>query len=107
MYRYVWKIKLKEPDKAEDFLNFWKETSEIIQKYPGALGTHAHMVRDEPGCYFLVAQWESQEARDAMSNDIHNSNNEQAKKWRSYPKNDSFGEVTSFAGEEIGSVTPE
>lgn len=106
MYRYVWKIKLTNSDKEKEFLSFWEETSAILQQYPGALGTHAHRVRGEPGTFFLVAEWESQEARDAMSHDIHNGDSEAAKKWRTYPKNDSFGGVISFAGEELCAVMP-
>ena len=106
MYRYVWKIKLNDPTQTEEFISYWKETSQILQEYPGALGTHAHKLRGEEDSYFLIAEWESKSARDAMSHDIHNGDSERAKKWRSYPRNDSFGEVVSFAGEEFGVVEP-
>jgi len=107
MYRYIWKIKLNNPDDEDKFLAFWEETSAILQTYPGALGTHVNRVRNEIGSLFLVAEWESKESRDAMSNDIHNGDSAKARKWRSYPKSESFGEIIRFAGEEIGSVFPE
>jgi len=107
MYRYIWKIKLDDPAKKSEFLQHWKETSLLLQKYPGAKGTYAHEVRDEEASFFLVAQWKSIESRDAMSNDIHNSDSDLAKKWRTYAPSSSFGEITQFAGEEIGSVLPD
>lgn len=79
-----------------------------MQEYAGAKGTLLHKVRDEDRAYFAVAQWESQEARDAMQADIENKSNpsEQAKKWQSFATNESFGAIISFAGEEISSIEP-
>ncbi len=107
MYRYIWKIKLYEPSKEEDFINHWREGSKILQEYDGARGTHLHRVRDEPGSFFAVAEWESQAARDAMDKDANHGNSERARRWQSGPTNESFGEIISFAGEEFGVVEPE
>jgi quinol monooxygenase YgiN len=107
MYRYVWKIKLDDPAREAEFLQHWQETSQLLQKYPGAKGTYAHRIRDEESSFFLVAQWESRADRDYMSNDIHNSNSPIAVKWRSFAPSGDFGEIIQFAGEEISAVLPE
>jgi quinol monooxygenase YgiN len=106
MYRYIWKIKLHNPKKHQEFIDFWHQVSDILQTYPGASGSHAHKLRGEEGSYFMMAEWESQAHRDAMSKDIHEGDSHSAKKWRALPSIDSFGENTIFAGEEIDQVFP-
>ena len=106
MYRYIWKIKLNNPEDEQAFIDHWRESSTVLQEYPGAAGTHIHKVRNEPGCYFAVAEWESQEARDAMSEDTHDGTSERAQRWQKFAKNESFGEIISFAGEELDAVMP-
>lgn len=107
MYRYIWKIKLSDPAKEQAFIDHWREGSKILQEYDGALGTHIHKVRGEPDCFFAVAEWESQAARDAMDSDANHGNSERARRWQALPKNESFGEIISFAGEEFDAVMPE
>lgn len=107
MYRYIWKIKLSDPSKEEAFINHWREGSKILQEYDGALGTHIHKVRGEDDSFFLMAEWESQVARDAMDKDANHGDSERARRWQSLPPNDSFGEIISFAGEETGVILPE
>lgn len=104
MYRFVWHIKLNNPDNEQAFVDNWHTGSAIIQKYPGALGTHLHAVRDKPGEFFAVADWESQMARDAMQADIDAGTSEHSQKWQKLPKAETFGRITAFAGEEIESV---
>jgi quinol monooxygenase YgiN len=104
MYRYIWKITLHSPDNTDAFVDYWRQSSSILQQYPGALGTHIHAVRGEPSSYFMVAEWESQESRDAMSFDIHNSNSALALEWRKLPNDESFGSVVRFAGEAFDQV---
>lgn len=107
MYRYIWKIKLHESVGDEVFITHWREASAILQEYPGARGTLIHKARGENKTYFLVAQWESQAARDAMQNEIDAGETERAKRWQAFPRNDSFGEIQAvMAGEEIGNVIP-
>ena len=106
MYRFVWKIKLNDPDKEQEFIDHWRKGSKILQEYEGALGTHLHRVRSEAGCFFAVAEWESQEARDAMQADCKSNTSERAKRWNNLPKNESFGDGVAFFGEEIGVVEP-
>lgn len=106
MYRYIWKIKLTNPENEAQFIEHWRESSKILQTFPGALGTHMHKVRDEAGSFYAVAEWESQEARDAMAEEVNNGSTERAIAWQKFPKNDAFGEIISFAGPEIDEVMP-
>ena len=107
MYRFIWKIKLNDPNDEDKFINHWKESTSILQQYQGAMGTHIHRVRNEPGSFFFIAEWESQDARDAMDNDLKLGTSERAKLWNTLPLNESFGEVITFAGDEFGAVFPE
>lgn len=107
MYRFIWKITLSENITEDEFVKHWHDSSVILQEYPGARGTLIHKARDEARTYFLVAQWESQQHRDAMQTEIDAGETERAKRWQQFPKNETFGEVqVRFAGEEIGSVMP-
>ena len=104
MYRYEGRIKLKNQTEKQSFMANWRVGSTILQEQPGALGTHLHEVRDEPGSFFAVAEWESEEARDAMQSDAHANESDRAKRWNKLPKNESFGTVIAFFGSEIGVV---
>jgi len=109
MYRFFWTIALNEPVKPESgaaFTDHWHTGSEILQEYPGALGTHLHPMRDTPGSFILMAEWESEEARDAMSVDATYGDSERAQRWRALPPNESFGAIVGFAGTEIEVVMP-
>lgn len=106
MYRFIWKIKLHKPEEEQVFIDHWKTGSKILQEYPGALGTHLHRVRNEPGCLFAVAEWESQEARDAMQADAKQGISERAQRWNKLPRNESFGEGIAFFGQELDAVMP-
>jgi quinol monooxygenase YgiN len=107
MYRYIWKIELNNSTTEEVFIKHWRDGSKILQEYDGALGTHIHRVRGEEGSFFLMADWESQAARDAMDEDVNKGSSDRAKRWQKLPRNNSFGEIISFAGEELGVVIPE
>jgi heme-degrading monooxygenase HmoA len=108
MYRYIWKIKLKDGVSEQVLINHWRQSSTILQEFEGALGTHLHRTRGEERCYFAVAEWESQAARDTMMADVNTGDSERSKRWLKFAKNDDFGVVDPrFAGEEIGVVLPE
>ena len=106
MYRYIWTIKLHDSQDEQEFIAHWREGSELLQEYEGALGTRIHRVRDQPRSFFLVAEWESRAARDAMDQDANYGDSERARRWQKLPKNESYGEIISFAGEEFGVVLP-
>lgn len=107
MYRYIWKIKLNHPEEEAAFIKHWRDSSTILQTFPGALGTHMHRVRDEAGSFYAVAEWESQAARDAMMDEVESGKTDRAIAWQKFPKNESFGEIISFAGPETDVVMPE
>lgn len=107
MYRFIWKITLSDDVTDKDFIKHWHDSSAILQEFPGARGTLIHKVRDEDRSYFLVAQWESQEARDKMQTEIDAGETNRAKRWQEFAKNDTFGNIeVRFAGEQIGEVMP-
>lgn len=64
MYRIIFKHHLKE-NQEDAFIKQWQKGSDIIQTYPGALGTKLFRKKDEPGYLYAMAEWESKEARDA------------------------------------------
>jgi quinol monooxygenase YgiN len=104
MYRYVWKINLYDPSNEQAFIDHWRANSNILQTYPGAQGSHIHRVRDEPGSFLMVAEWESMEARDAMRHDVDHGGSERARRWRALPKSDGYGEIIKFAGTQFDEV---
>ncbi len=107
MYRFIWKIKLNDNVTEEEFINHWRESSTILQEYPGAKGTHLHRMRGEEKTFFAVAEWESMKARDAMQEDINNGSSERGKLWQHFAKNDNFGLIDiHLMGDEIGVVMP-
>ncbi len=108
MYRFIWKIELNDSVTDQEFIKHWHDASVVLQEYPGAKGTLIHKTRDEERTYFLVAQWESQEFRDAMQADIDAGDSDRAKRWKQFPKNETFGDIqVVFAGEQIGEVMPD
>ncbi len=107
MYRFIWKIKLNDTVTDEEFIKHWHDASSVLQEYNGAAGTLIHKARGEDRTYFLVAQWESQDARDKMQTEIDAGQTERAKRWQAFPKSETFGDIqVVMAGEEIGSVKP-
>ncbi len=107
MYRFIWKIKLDGSVNEVDFLKFWKESSLVLQEYPGAMGTLAHKSISEQKTYFLVAQWASQEDRNLMQEDIDKGESERARRWSKFPKNETWGKIqTEFSGVQIDAALP-
>lgn len=67
-----------------------------------------HRVRDEDHAFFLVAEWESRYARDAMQSEIDAGETDRAKRWHAFPPSDTLGEIeVMMAGEELAAVLPE
>ena len=106
-YRYIWKIKLDPKYSEEEFVKFWRETSQILQEYPGAKGTKMTKVEGEARTYLAIAEWESKAARDFMSQDSKAGKSERSKRWLKYSSNDHWGKTELVATtEEIGEVNP-
>ena len=107
VYRYIWKITLNEDVREQDFINHWRESSTVLQEYPGALGTHLHRMRNDDRTFFAVAEWESMAARDAMQAETKEGKTDRAKSWQQFMKNHTFGEIdVHLMGEEIGVALP-
>ncbi len=64
MYRVIFENSPKAGMDAE-FIAAWLAGSDIIQTYPGALGTKLFTEPSKPGVYFAMADWERREDRDA------------------------------------------
>ncbi len=62
MYRVIFKHNVKE-GQEEEYVKQWQEGSDVIQTYPGALGTKLFRKIDEPGYLYAIADWESKGAR--------------------------------------------
>ncbi len=57
---FVWEV---HPGKDEEFIIRWKLDSDVIQTYPGALGTKLHRPTDGSRRYLGYATWESLDHR--------------------------------------------
>ncbi len=62
MYRVIFKHNVKEGQEAE-YVKQCQKGSDVIQTYPGGLGTKLFRKIDEPGYLYAIADWESKEAR--------------------------------------------
>lgn len=58
------------PEKIKEFQQAWKNSSDIIQTYPGALGTKLFASLDDPNVFYAIADWDSKEARDRAMEEI-------------------------------------
>lgn len=99
-FRFVFTVHCPSKEKTEEYSQFWKETSAVIQQEPGSRGTRLHRLNDTT--VMAIAEWESQAARDAAFTAIH-------KKYPTdHPVNqddEQFGQVTLIGGgEEIEKV---
>ncbi len=60
---FIWKV---DSGLEDEFVRRWQTASEVIQQYPGALGTKLHRSHTDPAIFFAYASWTSKEARQAM-----------------------------------------
>ena len=63
MYRVIFKHKLKE-GQENAYINQWQKGSDVIQSYPGALGTKLFRNPEESEYLYAMADWESKKMRD-------------------------------------------
>lgn len=105
-FKFIFRIDFDDLGQRQPFIDNWRKGSEILQEYPGALGTRLHQIEGTDSL-LAIAEWESQEARQAMTLDTKEGKSDRAKRWQAIPKNDSFGKVTVIANAtEIGYVAP-
>jgi heme-degrading monooxygenase HmoA len=60
----IWKA---NPGQEEEFKKRWKRYSDVMQQYPGALGTKLHQSLTDSTIFIGYASWKSLEDRDAAS----------------------------------------
>ena len=63
MYRVILK-NVPKPGQEADYIAQWQRGSDVIQTYPGALGTKLFSKVGEPGATYAMADWVSKEARE-------------------------------------------
>lgn len=81
--KYLYDITVT-PEQDEAFVANWVAGSELIQAHPGAQGTHLYYVA--AGQYVAIAEWESEEAREAAQLSVRSD--------PAWHDNTEFGEVT-------------
>lgn len=69
MYRIIFEHHPKV-GQEELFIDAWKRGSDIIQTYPGTLGTKLFRSLEDPKIIYAIAEWESKAARDAIMPEI-------------------------------------
>ncbi len=64
--KYLFEVHIKDGHTAEEYAEAWVRASEIIQRAHGARGTALHRKMDDANVLIAIAEWDSQEDRDAM-----------------------------------------
>jgi heme-degrading monooxygenase HmoA len=64
--KYIFEVHIKPGHTAEQYAALWLRVSEILQRAPGARGTHLHRKINDPSRLLAIASWDSKAARDAM-----------------------------------------
>lgn len=64
MYRVIFKHYVK-PGQKEEFQKRWKAGSDLIQTYPGSLGTKLFQSEESNHILYAMAEWESLEHRNS------------------------------------------
>lgn len=105
-YRYIWTIRLHDLEAEPEFIEHWRKVSSILQSYSGARGSHLHRLEDKKGSFLMIGEWESKEARDAMSLDLHAGKSEKSKSWLTLPPDSTYGEVNLMLATEIEVIKP-
>ena len=63
---YVFEVRIRPGNTAEQYAAAWERASEIIQRSPGALGTRLHRKIGDDQTLLAIASWTSKQQRDAM-----------------------------------------
>ena len=70
MFAVIYQFKVKENRKAE-FINAWKQLTQLIYEYEGSLGSRLHKHKD--GSYLAYAQWPDRETWKNSGNNLPDS----------------------------------
>ncbi len=63
--KFIFEVRMKPGYTVEEYAKAWVKASEIIQRTPGARGTHLHRKIGDPGALLAIATWRSKADRDA------------------------------------------
>jgi hypothetical protein len=63
--KFVFRVRIKPGQTAEEYAAAWVKASEIIQRSPGALGTRLHRRIGKSDELLAIASWDSKASRDA------------------------------------------
>ena len=69
MFRVIFEQHVK-PGEEADFIARWQENSDVVQTYPGALGSRLFRSLGKPAILHAMADWESKDARIAATEAI-------------------------------------
>ena len=63
--KFIFEVRMKPGYTVDEYAAAWVEASRIIQRTPGALGTHLHRKIGAPDTLLAIATWTSKAHRDA------------------------------------------
>ena len=63
--KFIFEVRMKSGYTVEEYAKAWVRASDIIQRTPGARGTHLHRKIGDPNVLLAIATWESKAHRDA------------------------------------------
>ncbi|UTA47793.1 antibiotic biosynthesis monooxygenase [Simiduia sp. 21SJ11W-1] len=67
--KFIFEVTVAPTHTPEDYAQAWVRASQLIQTYPGAMGTELHRKIGEPNKLIAIAHWQSKTDRDAMEAD--------------------------------------
>ncbi len=71
--KFAFQIKIKPGHTVEEYTDAWEQASAIIQKMPGARGTHLHREIGNPTTLLAIAEWDLKLARDQTMSTLQNN----------------------------------
>jgi heme-degrading monooxygenase HmoA len=63
--KFIFEVRMKPGHTVEEYAEAWVKASEIIQRTPGARGTHLLRKIGDPDALLAIATWQSKAHRDA------------------------------------------
>ncbi|MBP9153167.1 MAG: antibiotic biosynthesis monooxygenase [Flavobacteriales bacterium] len=73
MFAVIYQFKVKE-NRESEFINAWKQLTQLIYEYEGSLGSRLHKQSD--GMYLAYAQWPAKETWKNSGNKLPDAANE-------------------------------
>jgi quinol monooxygenase YgiN len=63
--KFIFEVRMRPGYTVDQYAEAWVQASKIIQRTPGALGTHLHRKIGDPNTLLAIATWVSKAHRDA------------------------------------------